>query len=127
MLGLNEVRFIGNLVRDPEVRKTKNDTPVANFRIAVNQPNEEALFVDVTAWGALANTCKQVRKGEAVMVLGKLSFQTWTVTEKGEEFDEEFDMQKHFITAQRIIFMDRSKHRHAEEEHAEEERELAPV
>ena len=118
MLGLNQVNIIGNLVHDAKVSYTNSGTPVANFRVAINQADEDTLFIDVTAWGKQAETCKNLCKGEAVFIAGKICFQTWMAT---DERGEEYDMQKHFITAMRIVFLNRGGNRsfqHQDEEAA---------
>jgi single-strand DNA-binding protein len=34
---LNDIKIIGNLVNDPEVRFTPKGTPVANFSLGINE------------------------------------------------------------------------------------------
>ncbi len=59
----NHTSIVGNLTDDPELRFTTNGTPVANFRLAVNQRireadgswrDGEASFFKVNAWRELA-------------------------------------------------------------------------
>ncbi len=57
---LNKVVLIGRLTRDPEIRYTAANTPVASFTLAVNRnfKNKEggydADFINITAWRRLA-------------------------------------------------------------------------
>lgn len=72
---MNKCFFIGNLTRDPELRKTKNGDSVGNFTIAVKRDydNGETDFFKVTAWKGLAEICgKYLKKGSKVSVFGAL-------------------------------------------------------
>ena len=77
---LNNVVLMGNLVRDPELRKTKDGKSVASFRIANNDSysrdgqEKSSIFIDVTIFGNRADTVAQhKRKGDTVIVIGRLS------------------------------------------------------
>lgn len=85
MASLNKVMIIGNLGRDPEVRQA-GDSPVANFSVAVTekfrdrsgQQQERTEWVNVVAWGRLADVCRDyLRKGSSVYVEGKLQTRSW--------------------------------------------------
>ena len=50
------------------------------MRIAVDRQGERADFVDVTAFGKLAEVCAQhLRKGRQVAVQARLSYREWEV------------------------------------------------
>ncbi|MFA6089572.1 MAG: single-stranded DNA-binding protein [Candidatus Woesearchaeota archaeon] len=83
---LNEVRLIGNLTADPEVRQTPNGQMVANLRIATNrgykdatgQLKEIAEFHNVVVWAKLAEIAsKYLSKGRKVYVAGRLQTRSW--------------------------------------------------
>lgn len=76
---INRVVLVGRLTRDPELRKTNSDTPVASFTLAVDNRtknadgNKTASFIPVTVWNDQAtNVCKFVRKGSLVGVDGRI-------------------------------------------------------
>ncbi|MCQ2792069.1 MAG: single-stranded DNA-binding protein [Bacilli bacterium] len=76
---VNRVVLVGRLTRDPELRKTNSDKPVASFTLAVDNRNKNAegqktaSFIPVTVWNDQAtNVCKYVRKGSLVGVDGRL-------------------------------------------------------
>ena len=81
MANFNKVIIVGHLTRDPETRHTQSGTAVANLGIAVNhryKDKDEVCFVDVTAWGRLAEIVEQyMRKGSAVLVEGRLKLDQW--------------------------------------------------
>jgi single-strand DNA-binding protein len=70
---------VGNLTDDPELRFTQNGTPVANFRLAVNQRikqddgtwrDGEASFFKVNVWRDQAeNVAESLGKGNRAVVL----------------------------------------------------------
>src|SRR5207237_10470000 len=72
LLQLNDVRLVGRLTRDPEVRYTAKGQAVARLDIAVNRRfkdasgewREEATFVPITVWREAAERCKErLKKG----------------------------------------------------------------
>ncbi len=86
MPNLNKVMLMGNLTRDPELRYTPNNTPVANIGLAVNRKwrnqnsemQEETTFVDCEAWGRTAEVINQyLRKGRPLYVEGRLKLDQW--------------------------------------------------
>lgn len=95
MASFNQWIGIGNLTRDPEQRFTPSGTAVANFGMACNRKwkdkqtgemREEVAFVDVDAWGRLAETCTQyLHKGKLVMVEGRLKTDQWEDKNTGKK------------------------------------------
>jgi len=76
---MNNATLIGNLVRDPELRTTKDGIPVCAFTIAVNRERDKgADFFRVTTWRGLAENCaKYLAKGSKVGVVGAVSLNTY--------------------------------------------------
>lgn len=72
---MNIVTLIGNLGRAPEVRTTRNGTPVASFSVATTYQNGRGeSYTDwhnVTVWGDDANEIAKLGKGERVIVVGR--------------------------------------------------------
>ena len=85
---MNKLFIIGNLTRDPELRTTRDGTPVCSFTVAVNRRfrqnaeagnQPEADFFRVTAWRGLGENCsKYLAKGRKVGVTGTVSVSTYT-------------------------------------------------
>lgn len=71
---MNKVIMVGNLTRDPEIRKTPSDVSVCNFAIAVQRDFSEGVdFFDVTVWREKGENChKYLKKGKKVAVVGSL-------------------------------------------------------
>ncbi len=83
---LNRAMLIGNLTRDPEVRKTPSGQSVANFSIATNRvytdaagaKKDQAEYHNIVAWGRLAEICGQyLTKGKKVYIDGRLQTREW--------------------------------------------------
>ena len=81
---LNNLTIMGRLVSDPEVKNVGNNTPVANFRIAVDSDfkdrsgNKKTIFLDCQAWNAGANYIgKYFRKGRMIVIQGRLDVNDW--------------------------------------------------
>jgi len=77
---LNNVVLIGRLVKDPDLRKTKDGKSVASFRLASDDSysrdgqEKTTIFIDVTVFGNRADTvAKYMRQGTNVAVVGRLT------------------------------------------------------
>ena len=90
---LNLVILSGRLTQDPELRYTPSGRPVAKMRLAVTRRyksqdgewQDETLFIDVTAWGELAERCdRMLSKGSPLVVQGRLRSRSWE-TETGQK------------------------------------------
>jgi len=100
---MNSVNVIGRLAADPELRYTENSVPVANLRIEVNGRNDRVDFIDVTAWGVLAETVVEHKtKGDQIAVVGRITTSEWEV-----DGDRRF---RTGITADNIVFLARVRH-----------------
>lgn len=82
---MNRVFITGNLVRDPELRSTRDGISVCTFTVAVNRRNTgakaepQADYFRVTAWRGLGETCaKFLAKGRKVAVCGSVSAVPYT-------------------------------------------------
>ena len=92
---MNKVFLIGRLTRDPELRYTVNNTPVASFSLAVNrsftnqQGEREADFFNITVWRKQAENVKNyLNQGSQVAVEGRLQTRSY----------EDNDGQKRYVT-----------------------------
>lgn len=87
MAGLNKVMLIGNLGKDPEVRRTESGIAVASFPIATSESytdrntNEKKTITDwhnIVVWRGLAEVAeKYLKKGSQVYVEGKLKTRSY--------------------------------------------------
>ena len=92
MGAMNRVFLMGNLTRDPELRKTQSGIAVSDLGMAVSEKYrnkegaavETVCFVDVVVWDKQAEACKQyLAKGAPVVVEGRLQLDQWQ-TDAGE-------------------------------------------
>ncbi len=83
---LNEVMLIGNITRDPELRYTASGDAVTGLSLAVNESwkdksgdwKEKTHFIEVTLWRNLAEAASELKKGDPVLVSGRLVRDSWT-------------------------------------------------
>ena len=78
---LNSITLMGRVTKDPELRYTQNDTPVASFTLAVDRDigDKHTDFIDCVAWrktGEFAQ--KYFSKGSLAVVTGRLQIRDWT-------------------------------------------------
>ena len=85
MASFNKVMLMGNLTRDPELKYTPSGQAVCEIGLAVNrrysvngQDREEVCYVDIVAWGRLAETSgKYLQKGSLAFFEGRLQYDSW--------------------------------------------------
>ena len=84
---INKVTLIGNLGRDPEVRRLENGAVVAKFPVATNESYKDkngewqtqTEWHDVVVWRQLAERVERdLKKGKLVYVEGKLTHRKYT-------------------------------------------------
>ena len=83
---LNHIVLMGRLTRDPELRYTSANVPVASFRIAVDRDfgrgengERQTDFIDVVAWRQTGEfVSKYFTKGSMAVVSGRLQMRDWT-------------------------------------------------
>ena len=94
---MNKVILMGRLTRDPEMRYTStNNTAICSFSLAVNRkfgkPGEEkqADFIPILVWDKQAEFCgKYFKKGQQVVVVGRLQVSTWDDNEGKKRYKTE--------------------------------------
>lgn len=96
---VNKVILIGNLGKDPEVRKLESGATVANFPIATSESfqdrntgerREVTDWHDIVVWRGLAEVVeKYVRKGTKVYIEGKLKKRNWQDKEGNTRYTTE--------------------------------------
>lgn len=79
---MNKVILMGRLTRDPELRYTGTNLPVASFTLAVDRrfksEQQSADFIDVVAWRTTAEfVSKWFSKGKMMIVVGSLQIRSW--------------------------------------------------
>ncbi len=112
MGAVNRVFLMGNLTRNPELRKTPSGIAVSDLGLAVNEKYrnksgemvESVCFADVVVWGRQAETCGQyLGKGSPVMVEGRLQLDQWK-TDAGEK------RSRLRVRADRVQFLGKPRH-----------------
>ncbi len=81
---LNHIVLMGRLTRDPELRYTQSQTPVASFSLAVDRDfgrgeEKQTDFIDCVAWRQTGEfVSKYFQKGSMAVVSGRLQIRGWT-------------------------------------------------
>ena len=89
---LNHITIMGRLTRDPELRYTQSQTPVASFTLAVDRDfgnrdggEKQTDFIDCVAWRQTAEFVnKYFTKGSMAVVSGRLQIRDWTDRDGGK-------------------------------------------
>ena len=104
---VNKVILIGNLGKDPEIRRTQDGRPIANLRIATSENwrdknsgerREKTEWHSVVIFNeALCKVVEQyVKKGSQIYIEGRLQTRKWQDKDGNEKFSTEIvanDMQ----------------------------------
>jgi single-strand DNA-binding protein len=101
---LNRVQLIGHLGADPEIRRTQDGRPIANFTLATSERwNDKATGEkrERTEWHrivvfseGLAKVVEQYcKKGSKIYVEGKLATRKWTDQQNVERYTTEVVLQ----------------------------------
>ena len=121
---LNSIILMGRLTRDPELRKSSNDTSIANFTLAIDNPNVDAngergtTFIDGRCFGKVAESvCEHVHKGSKVAITGALTSRSYIAKDGSKRVVYE-------VQADSVEFLD-PKPVNAEQEAEEAEAEVA--
>ena len=94
MLGMNRATLLGHAGRDPEMRKTQAGDDVARFSLATTERfrrkddtvGEATEWHAIVAFGPAAEAVRKlVRKGDPVLVEGRISTRSWTDRKTGSE------------------------------------------
>ena len=97
-MNLNKAFILGNLTRDPELRKTPSGQAVCTFSIATNsfytdaggQRQQKVEFHSIVAWGRNAEIISQyVHKGNMILVEGRLQTRNWQDTQNVKHYRTE--------------------------------------
>ena len=90
---MNKALLIGNLTRDPEIRKTASGISACTFTLAINrryanqQGVREADFIGVVAWRQLADLCvKYLEKGSKVAVVGTIQTRSYDAQDGSKRY-----------------------------------------
>ncbi len=120
---MNKVVLIGRLTRDPELRYTSSNIPVATFSIAVNRTfanqngEREADFINIVVWRKQAENCKNyLNQGSQVAIDGRIQTRTY----------DDQNGQKRYVTevvADNVQFLDTKAQR---EQRANSSNEINP-
>ena len=76
---LNHIVLMGRLTKDPELRQTTNDIPVAKFTVACDREKKgETDFINVTAWRKTAEFVSRFfTQGRMAVVSGRLQTRSY--------------------------------------------------
>lgn len=106
---MNKVILLGRLTRDPELKYSNTDEPVARawYTLAVNRPYKregepDADFINIIAFGKLAEFAdKYFRKGQQVSVVGRLQIRPFDDNGKRQYFTEVIAEEQYFADSKK--------------------------
>lgn len=118
MRSVNKVILIGNLTRDPELKKTQSGQSVTTFGIATNREwmtkegerKKSAEFHEIVAWAGLSEICnKFLKKGKLVYLEGYLKTRSWETEANEKRFRTEVVLQDMIMLEKRPVTAEEEK------------------
>lgn len=102
---MNKVILMGRLTRDPEVRYSQGDSPVAvaRYSLAVNKrfkkPGEaDADFINCVAFGKSAEFVEKfLKKGQMISVVGRIQTGSYTDKDGKKIYTTDVVVEEHFF------------------------------
>jgi len=90
---MNQCHFLGNFVRDPEIKTTDGGKKVVNFTLGINrrykrgtETVKDPAFIDCEAWDTGAETIsKFFKKGDAIIVHCAVKQENWNDKTTGDK------------------------------------------
>lgn len=82
-MSINNVTLVGNMTRDPELRRTATGKAVTTFTLALNRiksssDGQQADYISCVVWGKIAeSTAQYCSKGSKVGVVGHLQSRSY--------------------------------------------------
>lgn len=102
---MNKIILMGRLTKDPEVRYTQSDKPlaIARYTLAVNrrfkrEGEPEADFIPCVAFGKQGEfTEKYLSKGQLISVVGRLQVRNWEDKEGNRRITMEVIVEENYF------------------------------
>ena len=91
---MNKVILMGRLTRNPDVRYSNSDTPMAIVKYALavkrkkgKESDREADFIDIVAFGKPGEFAgKYFQKGQMITVVGRIHQDAWEDAQKNKHY-----------------------------------------
>lgn len=90
---MNKALLIGRLTKDPELRYTSSNVPVATFTLAINRTftnqngEKETDFINIVAWRKQAETIKNyISQGSLVAVEGRIQSRSYDAQDGSKRY-----------------------------------------
>jgi single-strand DNA-binding protein len=108
MASLNRIILVGRLTANPEALNTVEGNALAKFTLACDRPArpdgvKETDFINIVAWGNLAENCAEyLSKGRLVLIEGRLQQRNFETSDGQKRWTVE-------VVASRMRILDSSK------------------
>ena len=93
---MNKAILMGRLTKDPELRMTGNQIPVATFTVAIDRNfkdasgNKQTDFINCVAWRKTAELISQYfTKGRMIAIVGSIQVRSWDDKEGNKRYSTE--------------------------------------
>ena len=106
---LNHIVLMGRLTRDPELRYTGSNVPVASFSIAVDRDfgrgengEKQTDFIDCVAWRQTGEfIARYFQKGSMIAVVGSIQSRSWDGNDGKKQYATEVVVDEAYFTGSR--------------------------
>jgi len=114
MAAYNHITLVGNLVKDPEVKKVgkknKTDFTIAVDRFGGKDKDKAVDYFNVVSWGKLAEICGDyLKKGKKVLVDGRVQIRTYKQDDERKWITEVIADNLKFLTGKTKVTKETEK------------------
>jgi len=104
---INEVRLMGNVTKDPDLRYTPSGAGVLSFSIATNRRYkkgeewvDEPSFHNIVVWNQAEGLAQRIIKGTRIVIEGRIQTRSWDDKDGKKQYKTE-------VVADRVILIAR--------------------
>lgn len=76
-MGFFDVTAQGNLTKDAVLSYTKSGKAITKLSIAINTSKDKVDYINIDCWDKVAEWAAQYRKGQGVVVRGRMTSNNW--------------------------------------------------
>ena len=92
---MNNFSVVGRITKNPELRYTKENKPVCEVSIAIQNGKDDTTFIPITLFGKTAEaTCKYCKKGDLIGAIGIIKNHIWEDNKGNKRYDYTFMANK---------------------------------
>jgi len=100
--GINSVLGYARLVKEPTSRTLEDGTEVATARVVLQGNGENSIFLNLEAWGPVAELLAKCEKGTGLMLDGRLRSSSWVTSDGTKRYETRLVARKLLVAHEAV-------------------------